>query len=207
MSTHSHELNNLFGLSVIGVTEGFTRYNGECFSSCPSHTLTIWSGGAYWLAITGCTYHRIFPTSTPNHPAHWFLYDPASCESEAQQRSVPLGILHSVRTDLEEVNPLYHAYHNFSHFVPEEDNAYLELADPGPGGEIAALYHVGNSPYPSPRQLYVCRNGDLTPTPLNILHRLYEPLSIHCSSLKPHVAGVIIYDLPGHRYNTIKHGY
>jgi len=117
VSTHSRELNNLFGLSAIGVTEGFTRYNG----------------GAYWLAITGRTYHRIFPTSTPNHPAHWFLYDPASRESEARQRSVPLGILHSVRTDLEEVNPLYHAYHNFSHFVPEEDNAYLELADPGPG--------------------------------------------------------------------------
>jgi hypothetical protein len=64
---------------------------------------------------------------------------------------VPLAIIHNVHADLEEVNPLHHAYHDFSIFVPDEDNAYLELTDPGPGGEIAVLYHISNSPYPTPQ--------------------------------------------------------
>lgn len=68
-----------------------------------------------------------------------------------------------IREDLCEYNYLYHAYKQFAAYEPHERQAHMELslADPGRGGEIAALYHVGSAPAPSPRCLYVQRSRDL----------------------------------------------
>lgn len=55
---------------------------------------------------------------------------------------------------------------------------YMELMiqDAGNGHEIAALYHVGNSPMPSPRNVYIRCASDAMPLHINILNSLYEPL-------------------------------
>ncbi|KAF9504877.1 hypothetical protein BS47DRAFT_1334516, partial [Hydnum rufescens UP504] len=161
MSDHSQELNYLFNFSVIGVSEGFSDYQG----------------GSYWLAMSGRTYHRMFPTERPEHPTHWFLYDPAGQARAAQNHHVPISMVDAVRLDIQQYNPLLRSYTNFTMFHPAVEHAYIELTDAAPAAsEIAALYHIGNAPRPNARQLFVQRAADTTPTKVPILHPLYEPL-------------------------------
>jgi hypothetical protein len=187
MNEQSRQLNYLFCLSAIGVTEQWTKYQGLHALSisvlnaamCNEiHNFLFPGGGPYWLAMQGKTYHRMFPTERADHPAHWFLYDATARSQKAAQQHVPQIMLECVRFDIEENNPLYHAYRSFADYRREEQHAYmeLELADAGSGHEIAALYHVGNSPMPSPRKVYIQRASDITPARINILHPLYEPL-------------------------------
>jgi hypothetical protein len=86
-------------------------------------------------------------------------------------------MVQAVLADLEELNPLYHVYRMFNDYHPETDNAYIKLTDSeSNGAEIAALYHVGNAPKPSARQVYVQRASDCSPSSIHILHPLYDPL-------------------------------
>ncbi|KAF8290485.1 hypothetical protein DL93DRAFT_2092057, partial [Clavulina sp. PMI_390] len=131
--------------------------------------------------MRGYTYHRLFPTDYEQQPAHWFLYDAAALTATARNRQVPLYMVDNVRTDLRNHNYLYHAYERFATYEPGQTQAHMELslADPGRGDEIAALYHLGSAPTPSPRSLYVQRSRDVDgPKGLRIpiLHPLYEPL-------------------------------
>jgi len=68
------------------------------------------------------------------------------------------------------------SYRNFAQFSPQSSSAYIKLADPGPGEEIAAVYRIGDAPVAAGRDLYVQRAADATPTRISILHPLYEPL-------------------------------
>jgi Helitron helicase-like domain at N-terminus len=135
-------------------------------------------GGPYWLAMQGRTYHRVFPTDSTQHehPAQWLLYDASRRDAVAAKRKVPSPFVSAVRFDLEQHNMLYHVYQQFSEFESESEDAYIELADPGSGNEIAALFHLGNAPYPTPRSLYVQRASDASPIPVPILNSLYEPM-------------------------------
>jgi hypothetical protein len=56
-----------------------------------------------------------------------------------------MNLVEPVRLDIEAYNPLLHHYHTLAQFSPQSRQVYLELADPGSGPEIAALYHVGNA--------------------------------------------------------------
>jgi hypothetical protein len=85
-------------------------------------------------------------------------------------------LVEAVRFDLEEHNRLYHIYKSFANFETEYEDAYIELADPGNGDEIAALYHVGNAPRPGPRSLYIQHASDAKAMHVPILSALYEPL-------------------------------
>jgi hypothetical protein len=83
----------------------------------------------------------------------------------------------AVKLDIQQYNPLYRIYIDFITFHPEVEHAYIELTDAAPAAsEIAALYHIGNAPRPSARQLFVQRVADTTPIKVPILHPLYEPL-------------------------------
>lgn len=148
-----------------------------------SMSLILAGGSGFHFGMSGRTYHRIFPTSRPNHPAHWFLHDPSAGDVNANAHRLPLPIVENIRQDLLEFNPLFQIYQSFAAFEPTTPNAYLELADPGTGNEIAALLHVGNAPRPTSRQVYVMRtNPNPDPTKpdrasrISILHPLYEPL-------------------------------
>jgi len=118
----------------------------------------------------------LFPTDRPNHPAHWFLYDANARRDQASAVHVPPSFLQAVADDLNAVNPLLSWYDGFAQFTPDAPFAYIELADPGPGEEIAAVYHVGDAPVPTGRELYIQRAADATPSRISILHPLYEPL-------------------------------
>ena len=131
--------------------------------------------------MRGYTYHRVFPTEYEDQPIHWFLYDGAALSQKAHNREVPLFMVEKVQNDLHSRNYLFHAYENFARYRPHEPQAHMELslADPGHGNEVAALYHVGSAPQPSPRSLYVQRTSvDNGPKGIRIpiLHPLYEPL-------------------------------
>jgi len=131
--------------------------------------------------MRGYTYHRVFPTDYEDQPVHWFLYDAAALSAKARSQEVPLYIVDTVHNDLRAHNYLYHAYEHFAAFQPHENEAHMELslADPGHGDEVAALYHVGTAPRPSPRTLYVQRSrncDDPKGIRIPILHALYEPL-------------------------------
>jgi Helitron helicase-like domain at N-terminus len=67
-------------------------------------------------------------------------------------------------------------YDGFAQFTPHAPSAYIELADPGPGEEIAAIYHVGNAPALTGRELHIQHVADATPSQISILCPLYEPL-------------------------------
>jgi hypothetical protein len=139
------------------------------------------SGGAFWLAIQGYTYHRVFPTNYENQPVHWLLYDSAVLFNKACDRDLPMHIVELVCNDLHSHNYLYHAYQHFARFQLHQPQAHVELslADPSHGDEIAALYAVGSAPAPSSRTLYV-QHASLDNEPralcIPILHALYEPL-------------------------------
>lgn len=133
-------------------------------------------GSGYWLAVTGRTYHRIFPTDRPDHPAHWFLHDPLGAEATAARQSLPRGILASVRSDIQSVNPLYQIYRGFRDYEPNAPEAYIALPDVPNLTEIGAMYHTGNAPQPGNRTIYTQRKADSVPTRIPITHRLYEPL-------------------------------
>jgi len=70
MNNHSRQLNYLFCLSALDVTEQWTKYQGTLlrFSSVPFYDLSQ-GAGPYWLAMQGKTYHRIFPTDRADHLA------------------------------------------------------------------------------------------------------------------------------------------
>jgi len=138
--------------------------------------LSASGNGPYYLALSGRTYHRVFPTLRPNHPAHWFLYDAQAALDRAASTNIPLAIVNGVRQDLFSVNRLVSTYRNFAQFSPQSPTAYIELADPGPGEEIAALYRIGDAPVASGRDLYVQCAADVAPSRISILHPLYEPL-------------------------------
>jgi len=85
-------------------------------------------------------------------------------------------MVNAVRFDLEQHNMLYDTYRRFAEFETDMEDAYIELADPGTGNEIVALFHLGNAPYPTPRSLYVQRAYDALPTPVPILNASHEPM-------------------------------
>ena len=184
VNSQSRALNYLFSLSAIGVSEHFTTYNGMIdvptfhpFTETRHHDIFL-GGGPYWLAMQGRTYHRIFSTDTTRHehPAQWLLYDSSRRDAAAANRKIPPFMVNTVRLDLEQYNMLYDTYRRFAEFETDMEDAYIELGDPGTGDEIAALFHLGSAPYPTPRALYVQRAHDASPTPVPILNALYEPM-------------------------------
>ena len=184
VNSQSRALNYLFSLSAIGVSEHFTTYNGMIdvptfhpFTETCHHDIFL-GGGPYWLAMQGRTYHRIFSTDTTRHehPAQWLLYDSSRRDAAAANRKIPPFMVNTVRLDLEQYNMLYDTYRRFAEFETDMEDAYIELGDPGTGDEIAALFHLGSAPYPTPRSLYVQRAHDASPTPVPILNALYEPM-------------------------------
>jgi len=72
----SRRLNYLFCLSAIGASGQFTEYHGQSFFSA-SRDLDMFDEDIYrrqWsVALSGHTYHRVFPTLRPNHPGPTFL--------------------------------------------------------------------------------------------------------------------------------------
>jgi hypothetical protein len=158
----------------VGGVFGISR----CEFSLLSLILTSPSKGqsGYYLALSGRTYHRMLPTDRPNHAGHWFIYDSSAIDRTASSLSIPPSFVSSVSSDLLKHNPLYSAYQSFARFLPHDSSAYIELSDTGPASEIAAIYHTGDVPDPGPRSVYVQRLGSLTPTRVNILNALYEPL-------------------------------
>ena len=128
--------------------------------------------------MEGRTYHRVFSTDTNEyeHPAQWLLYDASGRSRAASARNVPLPYVNSLQDDLLERDPLYHTYRNFAQYELQYEDAYIELSDPGPGEEIAALYHTGNAPHATSRSVYVQRAQDASPSYVPILNPLYEPL-------------------------------
>ena len=128
--------------------------------------------------MQGRTYHRVFLTDSTQHehPAQWLLYDSSRRDGAATNHKVPSFMVNAVRFDLEQHNMLYDTYRRFSEFETDAEDAYIELANPGTGNEIAALFHLGNAPYPTPRSLYVQCASDASPTPIPILNALYEPM-------------------------------
>jgi hypothetical protein len=99
----SRKLNNLFCLTVLGVSGGFQHFTGN-----GPQTVTI-SGKTFFEIILLCnvlnvhiftfligrTYHRILPSETPKHALHWFLYDSQDDQNAAgEAQSVPTYIIH-----------------------------------------------------------------------------------------------------------------
>jgi hypothetical protein len=89
---------------------------------------------------------------------------------------IPASFHQAVAIDLNAVNPLVAYYHGFAQFAPQATSAYIRLADPGPSEEVAAVYHIGDAPVPTGRELYIKRAADTMPSRVSILHPLYEPL-------------------------------
>jgi len=170
----------------MGVSEGWTKYNGTLFLATPPLFCDVYhlfasstGGGPFWLAMRGYTYRRALPTMREGHPAHWFLYDAGARSGKALDYHIPSNLIEDAHLDLEEYNSLYHAYESFSQFQPEAEDAHfvLDLANPGQSNEIAALYRVGSAANKkSARAVYVQRSGSGTPTQIPILSLLYEPL-------------------------------
>jgi hypothetical protein len=90
--------------------------------------LSTYQGGAFWLAMRGYTYHRVFPTEYEDQPVHWFLYDAEALSSKACNREVPLIMVEKVHGDLYSRNYLYHAYECFARYKPDEPQAHMELS-------------------------------------------------------------------------------
>jgi hypothetical protein len=67
-------------------------------------------------------------------------------------------------------------FQSFAAFHPAEENMYVELANPGPSAEIAALFHTGDATAVSSRALYIQCSALASPICVSILHPLYKPL-------------------------------
>ncbi len=76
-------------------------------------------------------------------------------------------------------NPLLQCFHEFSYYHPVEQDATMELLDPGTSNEIAAQHEAHN--------IFVHRKSKLIPAQVSILHTLYEPLQYPI--LFPHGVG------------------
>jgi hypothetical protein len=57
---------------------------------------SVSGNGPYYLALSGHTYHRVFPMLHPNHPVHWFLYDAQAALDHAASTEVPLAIMNGI---------------------------------------------------------------------------------------------------------------
>jgi hypothetical protein len=155
-------LNSLFSFTAIGALKGFQKF-------CTG----IWN-----VAITGCTYRRIFDITSTEHAIHWYLYDEQERLLQAANRKVPESWIASISADLEEVNPYVHHLRQFSATWdndPETVTA-LRLANITPTGDFAVIMHANMSVNIHPHSIVIWHNSDDDPSFIPIFSRHYEPL-------------------------------
>ena len=160
LSSLSRRLNNLFCFTAIGVSGGFEHFDS----------------GQPTVAITGRVYHRIFDVSRPSHSIHWFLYDEHDRERKGQEWNVHPAWTQGVRADLTMVNPYVSHLRQFADAYHEEDSAVLELLDPPPSADFAAIMHANNSTLIRPRSILIWNKTELEPSFIPYFSRHYEPL-------------------------------
>ncbi|KAK4700477.1 ATP-dependent DNA helicase PIF1, partial [Phenoliferia sp. Uapishka_3] len=156
-STISRRLNSSFSMSALGISGQFAKL----------------PPGPFALAITGRAYHRLLPTSRPSHPINWFLHEGVD---KARAQDLDVALLSAVRVALLDSNPLLQIYRDFGNWHPNAADAILELQDPSQAGEIAAVFHLGNSANIDQRSVHVFRSNSVYPSRISVLSPLYEPL-------------------------------
>jgi Helitron helicase-like domain at N-terminus len=178
----SRKLNNLFCLTVLGVSGGFQHFTGP-----GPQTVTI--TGMTFLKIfcaatqvntviaAGRTYHRVLPSETPRHALHWFLYDSQDDQNAAGAgQSIPAPLIDAFRNALIKHNPYYRLLGEFHQFHPNQ-SAFLQLKDHAANGEIGAIMRTTTSSIDvEPRSVYVYRGANTSPKAISILSPQYEPL-------------------------------
>jgi hypothetical protein len=159
LSTRSRRLNNLFCLTAIGATNGFTHFETGISS----------------VSITGRTYHRIFDISDETHSLHWFLYDENERHNQGRDYSVPPRWIQALKNDLDDHNPYVSHLQAFKS-VDDAAPAALELCDVSSNGDFAAVMHPPVSTRFKPRSILVWHNNREQPKFISIFSRHYEPL-------------------------------
>ena len=187
LSSHYRSFNNLFCFTTIGASCGFQHFDT----------------GPTSVAISGCTYHRIFDIANTTHLLHWFLYDSLECEEQGKKFNISLDWTHAFEADIQTVNPYVHSLCCLS-TIADSTPCALELMDIGQNSDFAAIFYAVNTISIRLRTVVVWQNSNTVPTSVPIFSQHYEPLQYPLLFLHGTPGWGLTEDTAGHETNTLQ---